>query len=54
MQQAWRTRLTAAKVGFDMGVPFNELNRAFDLGFRPPRHLADLGFDLVDKRPNIG
>src|SRR5256885_17250953 len=38
MQQAWRTRLTAAKVGFDMGVPFNELNRAFDLGFRPLPH----------------
>jgi galactokinase len=35
MQQAWRTRLAAAKVGFDMGVPFNELNRVFDLGFTP-------------------
>ena len=25
----------AARAGFDMGVPFNELNRAFDLGFKP-------------------
>jgi HK97 family phage portal protein len=38
MQQAWRTRLASAKVGFDMGIPFNELNRAFDLGFRPLPH----------------
>jgi len=38
MQQAWRTRLSAAKVGFDMGVPFNELNRAFDLGFKRLPH----------------
>jgi hypothetical protein len=34
----WRTRLNAAKVGFDMGVPFNELNRAFDLGFKRLPH----------------
>ena len=34
MQEAQRTRLAAAKVGFDMGVPFNELNRVFDLGFK--------------------
>src|SRR5262249_52778473 len=27
MQQARRTRLAAAKTGFDMGIPFNELNR---------------------------
>src|SRR5215471_4045806 len=32
---ARRERLAAARAGFDMGVPFNELNRAFDLGFRP-------------------
>ena len=25
----------AARAGFDMGVPFNELNRGFDLGFKP-------------------
>jgi HK97 family phage portal protein len=30
-----RERLAAARAGFDMGVPFNELNRAFDLGFKP-------------------
>jgi HK97 family phage portal protein len=35
MQQARRARLAAAKIGFDMGIPFNELNRAFDLGFKP-------------------
>jgi HK97 family phage portal protein len=34
MQEAQRTRLAAAKVGFDMGIPFNELNRVFDLGFK--------------------
>src|SRR5437763_617152 len=27
--------LAAARAGFDMGIPFNDLNRAFDLGFRP-------------------
>jgi HK97 family phage portal protein len=35
MQEARRKRLTAAKTGFDMGVPFNELNRVLDLGFKP-------------------
>jgi hypothetical protein len=34
MQEAQRTRLAAAKAGFDMGIPFNELNRVFDLGFK--------------------
>src|SRR5439155_27236689 len=34
MQEAQRTRLAAAKVGFEMGIPFNELNRVFDLGFK--------------------
>ena len=33
MQDARRTRLSIAKTGFDMGVPFNELNRVLDLGF---------------------
>src|SRR5262249_2539827 len=32
---ARRDRLAAARAGFDMGVPFNELNRAFGLGFKP-------------------
>ena len=45
-------RLAAAKVGFDMGIPFNELNRLFDLGFKrlpwgdtgyAPSSLAPLG-----------
>jgi HK97 family phage portal protein len=34
MQEARRTRLASAKTGFDMGIPFNELNRIFDLGFK--------------------
>src|SRR5258708_12922940 len=34
MQEARRPRLVAAKTGFDMGIPFNELNRVFDLGFK--------------------
>jgi phage portal protein BeeE len=34
MQQVRRERLTAARVGFEMGVPFNELNRVLDLGFK--------------------
>jgi len=32
---ARRERLASARAGFEMGVPFNELNRAFDLGFKP-------------------
>jgi phage portal protein BeeE len=35
LQEARRQRLTAARTGFDMGVPFNELNRVLDLGFKP-------------------
>jgi len=35
MQETRRSRLAAVKVGFDMGIPFNELNRVFDLGFKP-------------------
>jgi hypothetical protein len=35
MAAARRDRLAAARTGFDMGIPFNELNRAFDLGFEP-------------------
>src|SRR5258707_2746201 len=31
MQEARRARLAAVKTGFDMGIPFNELNRVFDL-----------------------
>jgi HK97 family phage portal protein len=35
LTQARRARLAAARAGFDMGIPLNDLNRAFDLGFRP-------------------
>ena len=34
MQEAQRTRLSIARAAFDMGVPFNELNRVLDLGFK--------------------
>src|ERR1043166_3020935 len=34
MQAARRDRSESAKTGFDMGIPFNELNRVFDLGFK--------------------
>jgi phage portal protein BeeE len=34
MQQAQRNRLVTARAAFEMGVPFNELNRVFDLGFK--------------------
>ena len=33
MQEARRSRLVAAKAGFDMGIPLNDLNRVLDLGF---------------------
>jgi phage portal protein BeeE len=35
MQQARRNRLATAQAGFNMGIPFNELNRMLDLGFKP-------------------
>ena len=35
LQAARRERLTTARTGFDMGIPFNDLNRVFDLGFKP-------------------
>ena len=34
LQEARRNRLAAAKTGFEMGIPFNELNRVLDLGFK--------------------
>jgi HK97 family phage portal protein len=34
MQRARRERLAAARKGFEMGIPFNDLNRLLDLGFR--------------------
>lgn len=35
LAQARRERLSAARAGFEMGIPFNDLNEAFDLGFKP-------------------
>jgi phage portal protein BeeE len=35
LQDARRSRLASARTGFDMGIPFNELNRVLDLGFKP-------------------
>ena len=34
MQEARRSRFAAAKTGFEMGIPLNELNRLFDLGLK--------------------
>jgi HK97 family phage portal protein len=60
MQEARRSRLEAAKVGFDMGVPFNELNRFFDLGFKPspwgddgylPKNLVKVGGPNISPIP---
>lgn len=58
LQEARRNRLTAARTGFDMGVPFNELNRVLDLGFRAlpwgnrgylPTKLQEVGTQGVDE-----
>jgi len=35
MQAARRDRMTTAAKAFSMGVPFNELNQVYDLGFAP-------------------
>jgi HK97 family phage portal protein len=35
LTEARRARLAAARAGFDMGIPLNDLNRAFELGFEP-------------------
>jgi phage portal protein BeeE len=34
LQKSRRDRLAAARAAFEMGVPFNELNRVLDLGFK--------------------
>jgi HK97 family phage portal protein len=34
LQQARRNRIATARTGFEMGIPFNELNRVLDLGFK--------------------
>ena len=52
MQEARRNRLAAVKTGFDMGIPFNELNRVFDLGFKP-LPWGDIGY-LPTKLNPIG
>jgi hypothetical protein len=52
LQDARRTRLASAKTGFDMGIPFNELNRVFDLGFSP-LPWGDTGY-LPSKLQKIG
>lgn len=35
LQEARKQRLAAARLGFEMGVPFNQLNQVFQLGFKP-------------------
>ena len=52
MQEARRNRLSTAKVGFDMGIPFNELNRVLDLGFKA-LPWGDAGF-LPSKLQRLG
>jgi phage portal protein BeeE len=61
LQDARRTRLASAKTGFDMGIPFNELNRVLDLGFKPlpwgdtgylPSKLQKLGQDAGAPAPS--
>jgi hypothetical protein len=42
--------LAAARAGFDMGVPFNELNRVLDLGFKP-LPWGDKGFIPTTMQP---
>jgi HK97 family phage portal protein len=50
LQEARRNRLAAAKTGFEMGVPFNELNRVLDLGFKP-LPWGDAGYLAATLRP---
>jgi hypothetical protein len=50
MQETRRNRLVAARAGFEMGVPFNELNRVLDLGFKP-LPWGDQGFVSGKVRP---
>jgi HK97 family phage portal protein len=50
LQDARRHRLAAARAGFDMGVPFNELNRVLDLGFKP-LPWGDKGFIPTTMQP---
>jgi hypothetical protein len=50
MQLARRQRLASAKTGFDMGLPFNILNRVLDLGFKP-LPWGDTGYLLAKYQP---
>jgi HK97 family phage portal protein len=53
LTEARRARLAAARTGFEMGIPFNDLNQAFDLGFRP-LPWGDQGFMPSGMRPVNG
>ena len=50
MQKARQSRLETARAGFEMGVPFNELNRVLDLGFKP-LPWGDTGYVPAKYRP---
>jgi phage portal protein BeeE len=52
LQEARRSRLTAARTGFEMGIPFNDLNRVLDLGFKP-LPWGDRGY-LAGKLQEVG
>jgi len=53
LTESRRARLAAARAGFDMGIPFNDLNQAFDLGFRP-LPWGDKGFVPSGMQPVSG
>lgn len=63
MQEARRNRVAVAKLGFELGIPFNELNRLFDLGFKPlpwgdigyvPRSMLPVGKSAQKYFPSNG
>jgi HK97 family phage portal protein len=53
LQNARRERLAAARTGFEMGIPFNELNRVLDLGFKA-LPWGETGFVPAKLRPLNG
>lgn len=50
LQEVRWNRLKTARVGFEMGVTFNELNRVLDLGFKP-LPWGDVGYTASNLKP---
>jgi len=50
LQEVRWNRLKTARVGFEMGVTFNELNRVLDLGFKP-LPWGDVGYTASNVKP---